>query len=612
MFQKSGQCIILRAKTCIMLTTDQKIELLRGAMRREGISAYLVPSADPHQSEYVADHWKGREWLSGFTGSSGILVVTMDHAGLWTDSRYFLQAEAELAGSCIILQRQVIPHAPEHVQWLSRHLPKGATVGLDGNLFSLGQLRYLAKFLHPCEIDIRSDVDLLEEIWTDRPPLPNTEVLSMEKVYGTESRDEKIARLRQEITSHGADSCLITTLDDIAWLLNIRASDVEYNPVCISSLVVNDFVALWFVDSRNISEDLSYGLLFSGVVLRPYDALAGYLATTEKEKRILVDTASVNVRLYQAIQEGCALHGDNICAKLKGVKTVGEIQQLRRAMRKDGVALTRLMRWLEASLPGQTITEFAVGEKIAELRSDQGEYFGESFGAIVGYQSNGAIVHYRPHPQQSAILRNEGILLLDCGGQYFHGTTDITRTIALGTPNDAQKQHFTAVLQGHIALADAQFPKGTKGIQLDILARMPLWRLGKNYGHGTGHGVGYFLNVHEGPQGISATPGNSKSLTDFVPGMVTSNEPGYYEEGAYGMRVENLILCVEVPGTDGQFLRFETLTLFPIDRQLIAREMLNEREIQWIDQYHETVFRELSPLLEPEEVQWLSRQCARL
>ncbi len=589
---------------------NEKIELLRQAMRREGIAAWLVPSADPHQSEYVAEHWKCREWLSGFTGSAGILIVTMDHAGLWTDSRYFLQAEKELAGSCVALQRQVIPHAPEHVQWLAGNLPEGSTIGLDGKLFSLGQLRHLAKNLHDKGIEINSRLDLVAGIWTDRPPLPLEPVFEVAPAYTGHSRLEKLARIRAAMAEKGAGAYLISTLDDIAWTLNIRAADVEYTPVCISYLALDDRAAHWFVAANKVPEDFRQSLLADGVVLHPYDGVEDWLKRLPAHIRILVDSASVSVQLFEAIPEGQAIQGENLVAPTKAIKTEREVFHLRRAMRKDGVALTRLMRWLETELSQRTVPEYEVAVKIAELRAAQGEYFGESFAAIVGYGANGAIVHYRPMPEDSALIRPEGILLIDSGGQYLHGTTDITRTIALGAPTPEQARANTAVLKGHIALAMAWFPEGTKGVQLDSMARMFLWREGKNYGHGTGHGVGFFLNVHEGPQGITSSPTNARGLAEFVPGMLTSNEPGYYETGQYGIRIENLILCMEAAQTtSGRFLRFETLSLFPIDLRLIDVEMLDAAEKQWLNAYHAQVLRELSPLLEEAEAAWLAEQC---
>ncbi|MBX2928967.1 MAG: aminopeptidase P family protein [Saprospiraceae bacterium] len=592
------------------MTTDQKIALLREAMHREGISAYLVPSADPHQSEYVADHWKSREWLSGFSGSAGILAVTPDHAGLWTDSRYFLQAEKELAGSGVVLHRQVVPHAPEHVQWLAENLPQGSTLGLDGRLFSLGQLRYLTRNFHHKNIEINSGLDLVAGIWHNRPPLPASPVFEMPPDYTGHSREEKLARIRATMATRQADAYLVSTLDDIAWTLNIRAADVDFNPLCISYLIIGEKTAHWFVPEGKVSEALRQTLLTDGVVLHPYEETEQWLQRLPKGEKIFVDTTTVSVRLFQAIPDEQTVQGDNLVQPMKALKTEGEIAQLRRAMRKDGAALTRLFRWLETELRQRPVAEYEVASKISELRAAQGEYIGESFGAIVGYNANGAIVHYGPTESDSALIRPEGILLFDSGGQYLHGTTDITRTVALGEPSAEQIRANTAVLKGHIALAAAWFPKGTRGVQLDTLARMHLWREAKNYGHGTGHGVGFFLSVHEGPQGISPSATTSRGLCALEPGMLTSNEPGYYEPGQYGIRIENLILCVEAAQTNsGRFFRFETLSFFPIDLRLIDPALLDPTEKEWLNDYHAQVLRELAPLLATEEAAWLEERC---
>jgi len=596
-----------------MIPVNQKIALLRAAMHRHGVSAYLVPSADPHLSEYVANHWKSREWLSGFTGSAGILVVTQDHAGLWTDSRYFLQAESELAGTCITLQRQIIPHAPEHVSWLAENLPAGATIGLDGQVFSLGQLRYLSRQTSGKGIDILTNLDLITDIWNDRPAIPDSPVYALPAHYAGLDRTQKLAQIRKQTTQQGATACLITTLDDIAWSLNIRAADVDFNPVCVSFLVVDTDKAHWFVPEGKVNEALEQGLREDGVLCYPYAYIETWLRQLPPYETLLVDNSTINVQLYQAIPENLVFTGHNPAEALKAIKSDTEIHQLRSAMRKDGVAMVRLLRWLQHTLPQHPVSEFDIAEKIAFFRKEQGEYTGESFPAIIGYQANGAIVHYRPTPENAAKVYPEGILLMDSGGQYRHGTTDITRTIALGTPQADQIRANTAVLKGHIALAAAWFPEGTKGVQLDALARMYLWREGKNYGHGTGHGVGYFLNVHEGPQGITPSPTNAKGLSPFQAGMVTSNEPGYYEPGQYGIRIENLVLCVEAAETStGKFLRFETITLCPIDLNLIDPALLDNHEKIWLNEYHHMVCNELSPLLNEEEQAWLSHACRKI
>lgn len=585
-----------------------KIKLLRAAMLAAGVDAYLVPTSDPHQSEYVANHWKTREWLSGFTGSAGLLIITQDHVGLWTDSRYFLQAESQLKHTTIVLHKQQATGTPEHVSWLAEHLPKGSVVGLDGFLFSVGQIRHLEKQLYPKGIQLHIRLDLIGEIWKDRPPLPMDTIFEYELEFAGESRLAKLGRIRAEMALQKVDYHLITTLDDIAWTLNIRGKDVECNPVAIAYLIVGLSTAHFFINLQKVPDEIKQNLKEDGVMLHDYADLEGFLQ--QLKEPILVDERSVNIRLFQAIPEAQIRKGDNIPLVLKAIKNLIEIQNLRVAMRKDGVALLRFFRWLEQTIPQQPVTEYEASRKLNEFRSAQGNYFGESFNAIVGYNANGAIVHYRPEAATAATIRPEGLLLLDSGGQYLEGTTDITRTVALSTPTDAQKQHFTLVLKGHIALARAKFPVGTSGVQLDTLARQFLWQEGLNYAHGTGHGVGFFLNVHESPQGFAASPNSQRGNTVHEPGMLTSNEPGFYKIGAYGIRIENLVLCVEAKETDfGKFLQFDTLTVFPIDTKLVHLALLTEAEKEWLNYYHKWVFNQLAAFLEEEELEWLREQC---
>ncbi|MEL6863912.1 MAG: aminopeptidase P family protein [Bacteroidota bacterium] len=592
-----------------MIHINDRIHALRQLMQARQLDAYLIPSSDPHQSEYVADHWKSRIWASGFTGSAGIVVITADHAGLWTDSRYFLQAEEELAGSEMVLHQQLIPHAPEHISWMAEHLPKGATVACDGMLFSISQVRALAKAFHRAGLELDHQQDLIAEVWRDRPALPDYPVFEHKVAFSGKSRVEKLQAVRAAMQQRGASHYFISTLDDIAWLFNLRGSDVECNPVFIAYAVIGPEVAYLFVNQTKLAEDLQNALRGDGVLLKGYETIADYLGSLQSPHRLLIDRSTISIQLNNLIDRAVALEGDNICRQLKAIKNETEVGHIRDAMRKDGVALTRLYRWLDAELANRSIPEVEVAAQLAAFRKAQGDYHGESFSAIVGYKGNGAIVHYRPMPGKCADIQKEGILLLDSGGQYTNGTTDITRTTALGTPSEEQKRNFTLVLKGHIALATIQFPAGTRGIQLDTLARQFLWQQGLNYGHGTGHGVGFFLNVHEPPQGF-ATSISQRGVTIFEPGMFTSNEPGYYKTGEYGIRIENLVLTVN--GTDnghGHFLRFETLTLFPIDLNLVERSLLTAGEIEWLNAYHERVYRELAPLLSEEEAAWMKEQC---
>lgn len=590
---------------------SNNIQHLRQLMHLHKIYAYLIPTADPHQSEYLADHWKAREWISGFTGSAATVVITQDHAGLWTDSRYFLQAEHQLESSEIVLHKQQANGTSEYITWLAEHLPKGSTVGLDGYLFSVGQLRQLEKELRLKGIAINSQVDLISEVWSDRPALPTHPIFEYDVAFAGESRAAKLNRIREKIIKQGADFHLITTLDDIAWTLNIRSKDVEFNPVTISYLVVNKEIAYLFINPEKVPDAIKQNLNNDGVILKPYESLEDFLQILEHP--ILVDDRLINIRLYNAISETQIIKGDNIPLHLKTIKNPTEIGNLREAMRKDGVALTRFFRWLEEKLQTRTVPEYEAGRKLNAFREAQGNYFGESFNAIVGYNSNSAIVHYRPEEATSSEIKPEGILLLDSGGQYLEGTTDITRTIALSAPTDDQKRNYTLVLKGHITLAKAKFPVGTTGVQLDTLARQFLWQQGLNFGHGTGHGVGFFLSVHEPPQGFTASPHNQRGTTPQELGMLTSNEPGFYKTGEYGIRIENLVLCVEAEETDfGKFLQFETLSLFPIDTSLIDSSLLTTEEKKWFNDYQRRVLNELSPRLEGAEVEWLRRKCVQV
>ncbi|NUO02647.1 MAG: aminopeptidase P family protein [Saprospiraceae bacterium] len=561
----------------------------------------------------MADHWKSREWLSGFNGSSGTLVVTQNHAGLWTDSRYFLQAEAQLKGSEVTLQKQVVPHAPEHINWLCENLPPGSIVGCNGSLFSVSQIRQLAKAFHNAGLELNTQRDPIATIWTDRPPLPMTPVYEHELRYAGKSRAEKLSAIRDQMLKHKVGFHLVSTLDDIAWTLNIRGTDVAYNPVSICYLVVGMSTAHLFIARKKVPDPLRDALLNDGVLLYPYDALSDFLKHSLGEHTVLTDATTTNLRLYNDLPEGRAVHGDTIPRNLKTLKNETEVANLRETMRRDGVALLRLVRWLHATLATRTVSEVEVAEVLESFRAEQKDYVGESFAAIVGYQSNGAIVHYHAESATCAQIHPEGILLLDSGGQYLSGTTDITRTFALSTPTAEQKRHYTLVLKGHIALANAHFPAGTCGVQLDTLARQFLWQENLNFGHGTGHGVGFFLNVHEPPQGFTATPHGVRGTTPFLPGMLTSNEPGFYRTGEYGIRIENLVLCVPaLENGFGKFYKFESVSLFPIDTTLIDVSMLTPAETTWLNAYHLEVETALTPLLEPDEVAWLKEQCKAL
>jgi len=588
-----------------------RLKALREELANRSLDAFIVPSSDPHQSEYVASHWETRVWLSGFTGSAGILVITSDYAGLWTDSRYFLQAEQQLAGTGINLHKQGVPYAPEHLSWLGQQLHAGATVGVDGRLFSVNQVRRMLRVFDEYDVHLDYEQDPIEMIWPDRPARPDRPVVEHDLSYAGLSRAAKLQRVRARMAEEEASYYLVSTLDDIAWVLNLRSDDVAFNPVFVAYLVIGKTSTFLFIDADKIAEKLAAELQEDGVQLKDYDQVGAFLANRLPGDQVWLDLSTTHIQHYNELNDDQRLPGKNLIQPLKARKNETEINHIREAMRKDGIALTRFYRWLEATLAaGETPTEFEVSERLAGFRGEQEGYRGESFAAIVGYRANGAIVHYRPMPDTSAQIESEGILLIDSGGQYIDGTTDITRTIALSEPTPDQKRHYTHVLRGHIALSRQVFPAGTTGVQLDTLARQYLWGAGLNYGHGTGHGVGFFLNVHEGPQSISPNPRSPRTQQSLEPGMLTSNEPGYYLTGEYGIRIENLVLCREYLDTDqGAFYEFEPLTLFPIATDLIDHSLMGTEDIAWLNNYHQQVYDGLAPLLEESDRLWLQQKC---
>lgn len=592
------------------MTIDQKIASLRALMKIHNIDAYIIGSSDPHQSEYVADRWKSRAWVSGFTGSAGTAIITKDHAGVWTDSRYFIQAEEELANSEALLHKQKIPHAPEHLHWLPNQLEPMSIVACDGMLFSIAQINALQQALNPKKITLDFNVDLIEEVYKDRPSLPKNPIFEHERRFTGSSRVEKFEAVRAEMIQE-ADYHLITTLDDIAWLFNLRSSDVDCNPVFIAYAAVGREITYLFVDETKIPEAIQIRLKSDGVYIKPYQDIKAFLSALPEGENISIDRNKTSMGLYNSIPEKQVLFSSTIPIRLKAIKSSTAVKHIRQAMIKDGVALTKLYRWLDQTLEERSVPEVEVARQLAQFRSQNKDYHGESFGAIVGYKGNGAIVHYSPQEGKCAAIKKEGMLLLDSGGQYADGTTDITRTTCWGEPTVTQKRDYTLVLKGCIALTNIIFPEGTVGTQLDTLARQFLWKQGLNYGHGTGHGVGYFLNVHEGPQSISANIARGKSA--LKAGMVTSNEPGFYKAGEYGIRIENLILTeFAMENEFGRFLKFSTLTLFPIATNLIEESLLDKEEKEWLNQYHQEVFDKLSPHLNSEEVAWLTEKCSAI
>ncbi len=586
---------------------NQHVEKLRSLMTKKNIAAFIIPSSDPHQSEYVAEHWKSRYWISKFYGSAGTAVVTMSDAFVWTDARYFLQAEKELAASGFELKKLVNQGANEFIDWLAIHLDEGSSVALDGTLFSTNQVFEFKKVLSANGIELLTDVDFMDEIWKNRPSLPMNTIFEHDVKYTGASRAEKLSIVRKELSKIRCESILLTALDDIAWLFNIRSNDVECNPVTIAYAIVHSNSAVLYIDDIKINTTIKTALKKDNIDIAPYTSINK--ALTNISSNIAVDFNQVNYNLYSHIKNECIKNHTSIPSLLKAKKTPKEISNIRNAMTKDGVALTQFFMWLEKTLADKlTPTEYEVAKKIAAFRAKQEGYFGESFDAIIGYNGNGAIIHYKP-AVKSAKIKPSGILLLDSGGQYLDGTTDITRTIALGRPNAEQKLAYTCVLKGHIALAQQRFPAGTKGVQMDILARQFLWNNMLNYGHGTGHGVGFFLNVHEPHQGI--VPGvNARGTTVQEEGMLTSNEPGFYLTNKFGIRIENLILVSPATKTAfGDFHTFETVTYFPLDTVLIEKKMMTKEEKTWLNNYHGMVYDKLSPHLNSDEKKWLDNKC---
>ena len=587
-------------------TINNRIAALRAHIAQEQIQAFIIPSTDPHLSEYVAPHWQSREWISGFTGSAGTVVVTAKDAGLWTDSRYFLQAARQLEGTCITLYKEMLPETPNIPEFLSAHLQEGDCVGIDGKMFSAEEVEHLQKELKKSGIRIKSIADPMQLLWTDRPAMPLAPAFVYDTKYAGMSFTEKLPAVRQAMEAAGADSLLLSALDEIAWLLNIRGNDVHCNPVVVSYLLIEKDKVNYFVQPQKVTPELAEYFSANGISVHPYEEIGDYLNSFNAHS-ILMNPAKTNYAIYSAIRPGCLIiNGASPVALLKAIRNKQEIAGIHAAMQRDGVALVKFLKWLDEAVPAGKETEISVDKKLHTFRAAQPLYMGESFDTIAGYKEHGAIVHYEATPETDVTLKPEGFLLLDSGAQYLDGTTDITRTIALGPLTEEEKTDYTLILKGHIALAMAVFPEGTRGAQLDVLARMPIWKERMNYMHGTGHGVGHFLNVHEGPQSIRM----NENPVALQPGMVTSNEPGVYKAGSHGIRTENLVLTVPAgEGMFGKYLKFETLTLCPICRKGIIKELLTAEEIGWLNDYHRTVYEKLSPDLNNDEREWLKEAC---
>lgn len=585
--------------------TFPHLEALRDLMRSKHIDAVIIPGTDPHQSEYPSEHWKFRDYVSGFTGSNGTAVVTLDDAGLWTDSRYFLQAADQLEGSGFTLHKENIPGEPTVLEWLGEVLDEDAVVGVDGRLFSLIEANRIEMFCAQNGFMFAPDFRAAEAIWTDRPARPMNQAFVHDEALAGEDVDSKISRVVDALDAADADGLLITALDEIAWLLNLRGSDVDYTPVVIAFAYVSEDERVLFIDSEKVTSEVKDHLKKYGVKIKDYDDIEKFLGKISSTATVMVDPNRVSDALGQAMICNKTYMASPVIA-LKGVKNESQIAGFRQAMLYDGAAMVRMMMWLEQNV-ANGITEMDVDRRLQQERAAYASNRGDSFHMIAGYKDHGAIVHYEATDESAYTLAPEGLLLIDTGGQYLEGTTDITRTISLGNPTAAEKHDYTLILKGHLALARAVFPKGTMGVQLDVLARGPLWNEGMTYLHGTGHGVGHFLGCHEGPQSIrmEANP------TPLELGMVTSNEPGIYKTGEYGIRTENLLLCVPACSNEewGEFYKFESLTLFPYDTTLMDMDMLSREEVKQINDYHAMVCERLRPLLNADEAQWLEQKC---
>lgn len=591
-----------------MSSSADRIKALRDLLARHEVAAVVVPSADPHLSEYLPECWQGRAWASGFSGSVGTLIVTPSFAGLWVDSRYYTQADTQLAGSGIVRMSLPASGSAAHIDWLAENVPAGGTVAAFGDVLGFASSKALKTALEKRDAKLRTDLDLIAEAWTDRPALPAAAIYEHVAPFATVTRAAKIARLRTAMTEKGAGWHFVSTLDDIGWLLNLRGADVTYNPVFLAHMLVGPDAVTLFVGEGKVPADVGARLAEDGVRLSPYGEAKAALAALPEGATLLIDPARVTLGLTLAVPKHVkVVEAMNPTVPFKAQKTAEEIAHVRTTMEKDGAALAELFSWLEGALArGEKVTELTIDEQACAARARRG-YIGPSFATIAGWNANGAMPHYRATPESFATIEGEGILLVDSGGQYLGGTTDITRVVAIGTLTAEQKRDVTAVLKGMIQLSLARFPRGIKGGLLDTIARAPIWSTLADYGHGTGHGVGYFLAVHEGPQGISPGAAALPHAT-MEPSMITSNEPGLYRPGKWGVRIENLVLTVPAGKSEfGEFLGFETLTLCPIDTRCIEPSLLDGREREWLDAYHAEVRKRVAPHLEGDAHAWLLR-----
>lgn len=590
----------------------ERISALRDVLKTNDISAIIVPSADPHLSEYLPEYWQARQWLSGFTGSVGTLVVTADFAGLWADSRYWVHAAEQLEGTGIELQK-LAPGKPNHIDWLSEQLSEGDSVVVDGNVLSIAEQDRLLNAFDENDITLITDRDLLSDIWEDRPALPTAELYEHDAQFVAQSAAAKLTAVREGMSEAGASHHLISSLDDIAWLTNLRGADVDYNPVFLAHMLIDSDKATLFVDNNKVSREIEQGLKDSGITLAEYDEIQEALSKLTPDDLLLLDPSKVAIGTLSKMADDVGFIEQMAPSTLlKSVKSDADIEHVREAMRQDGAALCEFFVTFENRLAdGERLSELDVDSMLIEVRSKQPHYVSPSFPTIAGFNENGALPHYRATEEKFSYLDGDGLLLIDSGAQYQNGTTDITRVVGIGQVSDEHKRDFTTVLKAHIALARAHFPDGIASPLIDAICRAPLWQAQMDYGHGTGHGVGYFLNVHEGPQVIaySATTPKERAMKA---GMISSNEPGLYREGRWGVRIENLVvnqpLSNPVETEFGDFLHFETVTYCPIDTRLIDKSLLNQVEIDWLNDYHSKVYEELNSRVKGAALEWLTER----
>lgn len=583
-----------------------RIEKLRLLMKEKGMEAYIIPSFDAHKSEYVAEHWKCREWISGFTGSAGTVVVTMTDAGLWTDGRYYIQAEKQLEGSNIKLFKMGQPEVPSYIEWLKNSLNHKDCVGFAGKVFSATEVKNMMEAFKTKEIRVEMNFDLIDELWEERPYIPQNPIFLHDVKFAGKSRREKINEVREEMKEKGANKYLLTSLDDIAWLLNIRGQDVCNNPVVTSYGIISESKVELFIDAKKVSSENKAELEADNIEVKDYNEVSNSIKGLTNRDAVFLDPIKVNMWLYSLINGDVKKVEDtNITTKLKAIKNDVEIENLERCQIKDGIAMVKLIKWLKEVVNKEKITEITVDKKLKEFRGEQKDFLGPSFDTIAGYREHAAMMHYKALPESDYLLKGEGMVLVDSGGQYLDGTTDITRTIILGKLSDEEKRDFTLVLKAHIGLSSAKFLYGATGSNLDVLARKPLWKHGLDYKCGTGHGVGFLLNVHEGPQGFSQVP----NKVVLEKGMIITNEPGIYKEGKHGVRTENTMLVTLDEKTEfGQFMRFKTISYCPIDLEGIDVNMLTPEEKEWLNTYHNEVYDKLCSYLDEEEKEWLKKE----